>query len=153
MLHRRHYLRVFCGKSNNLKPSKISATAELQPPPQSGFMSSSVKLYQRLIWKIRCGNCSATGFGGKFVQFQKFQLDLAAMARSHRPCRTHKRAKNSAWQSASFDHRTVVANEKKVVVSVCNLWSKAEPSQNKRKRARGLTNIWVKNTIKGSIDG
>lgn len=51
---------------------KFPRPLNLNHPPQSGFMSSSVKLYQRLIWKIRCGNCSATGFGGKFVQFQKF---------------------------------------------------------------------------------
>ena len=41
-------------------------------------------------------------------------------------------------------------NEKGVVVGVCGLWSVAEPSQNKRKRARGLINSI--STIDGPID-
>ena len=37
-------------------------------------------------------------------------------------------------------------------MGVCDLWSVAEPSQNKGKRARGLINRWFNSTIGGSID-
>ena len=53
---------------------------------------------------------------------------------------------------AALDSWSEAGYWKGVVVGMCGLWSKAEPSQNKRKRARGLINRWVNNTIDGSID-
>ena len=38
-------------------------------------------------------------------------------------------------------------------MGVCGLWPVAEPSQNKRKRARSVIGRQVNNTIDGSIDG
>ena len=47
----------------------------------------------------------------------------------------------------------LLAHSKGVAVGVCCLWPLAEPSQNKRKRAKSLISRSVKNTISRSMDG